>query len=55
MYYEVYNIHTNKSLTICPDFESAHSFLQMMQDHNLDIRPILKEDHPLSKKSNRRY
>jgi len=52
-YYQVYNIHTDKVLTTCPDFESAHSFIQMMQDHDLDIRPIEKKSHPLASKNRR--
>ena len=50
MYYQVYNIKTGRAFITCPDFQSAVAMIKAMDDPDLKIRPIEKEDHPLARK-----
>lgn len=50
MYYQIYDTQTGRTLMTCPDAQSAHNILKTMNQPELEIRQILKTDHPLARK-----
>ena len=62
MYYQIYDTKTGKTFITCPDYESAKSMLESLNnpqyydinEPDYKIRPIDKADHPLKSRTSAR-
>ena len=50
MYFQLYDTTTGRTLMTCPSLEEAQKMLVAMSDPDLEIRPIMKSEHPLARK-----
>ena len=50
MYFQLFNTKTGRALMTCPSAEGAQKMLAAMSDPDLEIRPIMKSEHPLARK-----
>lgn len=50
MYFQIYNKTTGQTVATCPTKDHAKQMLWLMDDPDLEIRPIMKSEHPLARK-----